>query len=88
MAKATSPTFVNAIVVKQLPENCPDWVISKMGIHVETFLAEIEQFEKDGAINNGWINLEQKRAKNGKLYVELNTWKPEAKAKAKRKARS
>ena len=84
MAKK-DPVFLNSAVVRPLPENCPDWVIAKIGINVETMLEEIDALTKEGHISNGWLNIEIKRAKNGKQYIDVNTWKPKAKATRKAK---
>ena len=84
--KAQEPPFFNSMVCKQIPENCPDWVIAKLGFNIENLLEEIEELKEAGVITNGWLNVEIKRSKKGGMYGEVNTWKPTA--KAKRKARS
>ena len=83
MATQRDATFLNSAVVRPLPENCPNWVRAKIGINIPNLLKEIEQLKEDGILTTDWLNIEVKTAKSGKGYVEVNTWKPKAKAKAK-----
>lgn len=91
MAKSTkkgTTKFLNAAVVKPLPENAPTWVIAKIGLNVPQLLEDLEQYEEDGLLNGDWLNVELKQSKNGKLYIDIDdgSWKSKAKTKAKAKA--
>jgi hypothetical protein len=39
---------------------------------------KVEEFKKylDENQDNGWVNFEIKKSREGKHYIELNTWKP------------
>jgi len=62
--------FADGFIAKR-HDNAPDFVITGLSIKV----SEAVQFLQDNQ-SNGWVNLQVKRAKSGKLYVELDTWRP------------
>lgn len=53
-------------------ENSPSFLIASLGIKVEEFYAWMKEHEKV----NGWVNLDLKVSKNGKMYADLNDWQP------------
>lgn len=54
-------------------EKAPEWVIGRLGINRDKAIAWLlEQPVSD----RGYLNLNIARSKNGKAYVELDTWKP------------
>ena len=63
--------FADGLIVKR-HENAPDSVICKLSIK----RAEFEKFMAENS-NDGWINLDVKRSRKGKLYAELDQWKPD-----------
>ena len=90
MAKSTkkgTPKFLNAAVVKPLPQNAPTWLLAKIGLNVPKLLEDIVQYKEDGLLNEDWLNVELKKSKNGKLYIDIDdgSWKTNAKAKEKAK---
>ena len=54
-------------------ENAPDFVVGKMSVKVAQAVPFLQEHANDG----GYVNLQVKRSKGGKLYVELDTWQPE-----------
>tara|TARA_R110002020_G_C16072476_1_gene756357 strand:- start:67 stop:339 length:273 start_codon:yes stop_codon:yes gene_type:complete len=52
-------------------ENQPDFVVGRMSIKVEDALAFLKERS-----SNGWVNLNINKARSGKYYCELDTWKP------------
>ena len=66
--------FPQGIFYKPPMPNAPDFVKGSLSIKVDELIPYLQ--EKS---NNGWVNLDMKQSKAGKIYLELNTWKPEAK---------
>lgn len=66
--------FVNGMIFKRPKEGAPDFVKGSISVKVSDFGAFMVEHE-----NNGWINIDLKSSKEGKLYLELNTWKKEDK---------
>ncbi len=49
------------------------WIKGKISIKV----GELIPFLQKHGISTGWVNIDLKKSDNtGKLYLELNTWKP------------
>lgn len=70
----TEKVFADGFIWKKPRENAPDFVLGSISIKAD----EAVFFIKKNTIN-GWVNLDVKKSKNGKIYMELNTWKPEPK---------
>lgn len=68
--------FADGMLFKRR-DNAPEWVVGSISIKVDDFV----KFCKDNE-DKGWVNLEVKVGKSGKLYIELDTWKPEKKDEA------
>lgn len=68
--------YADGFIIKSPHENAPDYVKGNVSVKVSEFVAFLQKHqEKD------WVNLDLKEAKDGKkLYVQLNTWKPEKKS--------
>lgn len=60
--------FADGFIFKR-SENAPDWVIGKISVKVEDAVAFLKNNTK-----NGWVNLNVNASKNGKFYIELDTW--------------
>jgi hypothetical protein len=52
-------------------DNAPDFILCKLGIRCKDFFEFMKEHE-----DKGWVNIEIKESKDGKLYAELDTWKP------------
>lgn len=63
--------FVDGLRVKEKNENIPEWI--KMRLLVNR-LQLIEWLQSQ---SEKWIEIDIKESKAGKLYCEVNTWKPE-----------
>lgn len=67
--------FANGLIFKRPREGAPEFIKGNISIKIADFKAFLEQH---GA-GQEWLNLDLKSSKEGKLYVELNTWKKEEK---------
>ena len=63
--------FVDGMIVKAPHENAPDFIICNLSIKCKELVEFMRANHKEG-----WCNLQVKRSKGGKLYAELDTWKP------------
>jgi len=66
--------FVEGIIVKEPHGNAPAFVIASLSFKVEGIIPFIEKHAV-----KGWMNAQIKKSKGGKLYLELNEWKPKNK---------
>lgn len=58
--------------------NAPTWVVGSLSINKEQFLGWLE---KQAPNEKGYVRLNVKIGKEGKPYVELDTWKPRSEPK-------
>ena len=65
-------TFVNGMIAKR-QDNAPDFVLCNLSLKVDDLINFMQQHN-----NNGWVNIDVKRSKAGKVFAALNTWKPTA----------
>jgi hypothetical protein len=63
--------FADGFIFKKPKEGAPDFVKGDISIKVGEFIEFLNKHN-----NNGWVNLNLKKSTAGKLYVDLNTWKP------------
>jgi hypothetical protein len=64
--------FAKGLIFKHTHKNAPDFIKGKVSIKVDEF----KQFLDDN-INNGWVNIELCKSKNGdNMYFRLDEWKP------------
>lgn len=69
--------FADGLMFNKPHENAPEFVKGGISVKVEEFKAFLDK-HKD---TDGWVRLDLKKGKeSGKLYFELNTWKPPAKS--------
>lgn len=64
-------TFADGVIFKR-SNNAPDFVIGNLSIKVSEFAKFVKAHAK-----NDWLNLQVKQSKDGKYYVELDTWQPD-----------
>lgn len=62
--------FIDGMIVKR-HEKAPDFVICNLSLKGEELVPFMRKHQKDG-----WVNVQVKRSKGGKLYAELDTWEP------------
>ena len=63
---------VNGMIIKPAHPNAPDFVKCSISVKVDEFITYLKLND-----NNGWVNLDMLKSKEGKLYVKLNDWKPD-----------
>lgn len=73
--------FADGLIFRE-EENAPDWVIGKISVKTNDFIAFLNEHQNE----NGWLNLSVKRSRSGKAYTELDTWKPDNVAENAKKA--
>lgn len=61
---------INGLIVKR-NEKAPEWVITSASIKVDDFKKWLDENH-----NNGWVNLDFKKSQEGKIYADVNEWKP------------
>ena len=66
----TEKVFADGFIFKR-NEKAPEFVVGSMSIKVDEAMAFLAQNE-----SKGWVNLNVKKSKGGKYYMELDTWKP------------
>jgi hypothetical protein len=66
--------FANGLIFKAPRPNAPEFVKGSLSIKVDEFVAFLTAHNT----NAGWVNIDIKESKGGKLYCELNTYKPDA----------
>jgi hypothetical protein len=69
------PTFVEGMWFDKPNEKAPEWVKGRISVKVQDFIKFAEAHEKA----NGYVDIDLKKSKSGKLYLELNTFVPKAK---------
>ena len=62
--------FAKGFIFKR-NEKAPEWAIGKLSLKQDEAIEFINNFSK-----NGWLNLEVKKSKEGKFYIELDTYEP------------
>jgi hypothetical protein len=62
---------INGLVVKK-NEKSPEWVLTSVSIEVESF----KKWLDDNKNGRGWVNLDLKKSKDGRFYLDHNDYKP------------
>ena len=65
------PVFADGFIFKRPREGAPDFVKGALSIKVDEAIAFLQKHN-----NAGWVNLDLKNSQGGKLYLQLNDWKP------------
>ena len=68
--------FVDGFFVKDKHPNAPDFVICKISMKKAEVAAWLQAWDEE------WVNLDVKRSKDGKLYAQIDEWKPQTGSKA------
>ncbi len=66
--------FCDGMIFKRPKNDAPDFVKGSVSIKVDDFKKFL-----DTHVKNGWVNLDLKLSKGGKLYLELNSWEKKEK---------
>lgn len=72
--------FTNGLVYKVPRERAPDYVKGSLSFKTEDFIAWLREHDTE----SGWVNVQIKESKGGKMYCELDTWKPNSTEKEDR----
>lgn len=62
--------FVDGFFVKEPHENAPDFVKCKISMKRQEVISWLNAQDED------WINLDVKKSRDGKLYAQVDNWKP------------
>ena len=62
--------FPKGLVIKNPHEKAPDFVRAKLHIIKDELIPWLNEQEDD------WINCDVKLSRNGRLYIQVDTWKP------------
>lgn len=63
--------FVDGLICKKPSPNAPKWVLFNISMKCE----ELINFIQSHSDESGWLNIDVKESKAGKIYCQLNTWK-------------
>ena len=64
--------FLDGVFIERPREGAPDFVKGKLSFNAHKFVP----FLKKHMNAEGYINADLKVSRAGKLYIQLNTWKP------------
>lgn len=67
----SDPIFPEGIFVSLPHEKAPEWIKLTLGIKVEETIPFLQKHAND----RGYVNLDLKKSKEGKLYLQLNDYK-------------
>ena len=70
-SRHSEAVFPDGMIFKKPTEKTPEWIKARFSFKVDEFTKFMDTHN-----NNGWINVDLKKSKNGKLYLQLNDWKP------------
>ena len=62
--------FVNGLIVKAPRDGAPEWLKFSISIKRKDLGNWLREKQEE------WINVDVKMSKNGKMYAEVNNWKP------------
>jgi len=65
--------FVDGMIIKHPHERVPNFIKATMSLNVE----KLKEFMDKHNVN-GWINIDIKEGRNGKLYASLNMFNPDS----------
>ena len=69
--------FTQGFIFKRPREGAPDFVKGAISIKVDEFIDFLSKHQ-----NDGWVNIDLKKSREGKLYTELNTYKKKGSVKS------
>lgn len=67
--------FPEGMIYRGKREGSPDWVKGAISINGNQFFTWLKG-QKAHMSEKGWFTIDIKESKGGKIYCELNTWKP------------
>ena len=66
--------FAEGMVVREPHKNAPQFIQLELSIKVSEFIETLKEHE-----HNQWVNITVKESKAGKLYAQINEFRPEPK---------
>ena len=85
MADKKDKVFPEGLYAKYPNVNAPDFIIANISLKLEELIPWIEKQKEAGET---WVNITLLESKDGSLYPEVDTWKPDtAKSKSARPTR-
>lgn len=72
--------FVDGLRFERPREGAPEFVKGRIGIKV----ADLQKFLEDHGKSQEWLNADLLENREGKLYFQLNTWKPTPKVEGEK----
>ena len=73
---SNEPKFVNGMICKRSAQ-APEWVLVNLSLKVDELTSFLGMNESDG-----WVNVQIKRSKSGKIYAQVDDWKPQQKTQS------
>lgn len=70
--------FIDGMSVRRPSEKAPDFIKANISVNVEKFI----KFANEHKNVKGWIDIDLKKSKEGKLYLALNEFKPKSKVES------
>lgn len=67
----TDKKFIAGLILKPKHERAPEYVICKLSIKREELIAWLQEQEGE------WVNADIKESQGGKLYAQVDEWKPD-----------
>lgn len=77
--------FAEGIFFNPPHDKAPDFVVGKIAIVKDKFLGWLDQQQ---TVGKGYVNLQVKRSRDGKMYLEVDTWEPKAEGRRTESQRS
>jgi hypothetical protein len=71
MSNGNDIVFVDGMIVKKPHQNAPDFVKATVSFKMKEFVEWGREHHKEG-----WVNVQIKESKGGKLYAALDTFTP------------
>ncbi len=65
------PIFPKGVLFKKPRDGAPDFIRGHLSFKVDEAIEFLKANEK-----NGWVNIDIKKSKEGKTYLQLDTWVP------------
>lgn len=74
MSEQNETVFADGFSFRKPHEKAPDFIKGELSVKVDEAIDFLKKHE-----DKGWVNIDLKKSKGGKLYLALNTFKPEKK---------
>lgn len=71
--KTSGVTFIDGMRIEKPNEKAPEWVKLKISFKVDDFIKFAKAHQ-----DRGWLNVDLRKSKQGKLYLALNDFKPQS----------